>query len=138
MRKPCSVHAATTTSRCRNRRSTISASNRPHTSTVIAGHEPGTASTFIVADRPGPSNPASHRTTASSTTVTATAGPRNSPVKITSDNPTTSTNPINQPIPVVCKGCGNGGGRPDGRRRRDERPTSATPSRPGDAAADTG
>ena len=123
MISPCSVQAITTTSRWRNRLRINSASNRPHNSAVIATHEPGAASTFIVADRPGPSSPASHRTTASSTTVTATAGPRSSPVKTTSDNATSTTDAVNQPTPVVCSGCGNGGGRPDGRRRRDERPT---------------
>ena len=42
------------------------------------------------------------------------AGPRSSPVKTSSDNATTSTNAISQPIPVVCRACGNGGGRPEG------------------------
>ena len=106
MIKPCSVHAITTTSRCRNRLRINSASNRPHSSTVIAIHEPSAASTFIVADRPGPSTPASHPTTASSTTVTATAGPRSSPVKTTSDSATSTTAAISQPTPVVRRGCG--------------------------------
>ena len=98
----------TTTSRCRNRLRINSASNRPHNSAVIATHEPGAASTFIVADRPGPSSPASHPTTASSTTVTATAGPRSSPVKTTTDSATSTTVAVIQPTPVVCSGCGNG------------------------------
>ena len=122
MISPCKVHATTTTSRCRNRPRINSASNKPHNSAEIATHEPSPANAVIVADRPGPSTPATHRTTASSTAVTATAGPRSSPAKTTSDNATSTTDAAIQPTPVVCNGCGNGGGRPDGRRRRDVRP----------------
>ena len=127
MISPCRVHAMTTTSRWRNRLRINSASNRPHSSTVIAAHEPGAANTSIIAVRPDPSRPASQSTTASSTTVTATAGPRSSPVKTTTDSATSTTVALIQPTPVVWRGCGNGGGRPDGRRRRDERPIPAEP-----------
>jgi ketosteroid isomerase-like protein len=53
------------------------------------------------ATEPGISNPASHPTTASSTTVTATAGPRSPSAKTTSDSATSTTAATSQPTPVV-------------------------------------
>jgi hypothetical protein len=62
--------------------------------------------------------PASHLTTASSATVTATAGPRN-PLANTTAEATASTSAIaSQRKPLLWMWCGSGGGSPDGRRRR--------------------
>ena len=121
MISPCNVHEITTTSRCRNRLVINSANRRPHRSTLIVTHAAGAASTSIVAVTPGPSRPAIHPTTASSTAVTGTAARRRPPPKTTTDTTISTTAAVIQPIPVVCRGCGNGGGRPDGRRRRDVR-----------------
>jgi hypothetical protein len=65
--------------------------------------EPRKARARQVPASPGASSPASHRTTASSTTVTVTAGLRSPPAKTTSDNATSTTATTNQPTPLVCR-----------------------------------
>ena len=60
---------------------------------------------------------ASQPTTASSTTVTAIAGPRKPLPKTTTVVPTRTAVAISQPIPVDSTRCGSGGASPVGRRR---------------------
>jgi hypothetical protein len=63
------------TIRCRMRRSTSSASSSPSASPLSTHQELSAASPRIIPTNPGTWLPASHPTTASSTTVTAIAGP---------------------------------------------------------------
>ena len=76
------------------------------------------------ATSPGPTRLASQRTTASSTTVTATAGPRRPRAKIATVSPTSTTAATSQRIPLVCSRYGSGGAAPVGRRRRGDRTAS--------------
>jgi hypothetical protein len=76
------------------------------------------------ATSPGPTRPASQPTTASSTTVTATAGPRSPRAKIASVSPTRTRAATSQPTPLVCSRYGSGGAAPVGRRWRGDRTAS--------------
>src|SRR6478736_7713220 len=104
----------------------------------MATHDPSAASARIAGSRPGTRSPASHLTTASSATVTATAGPRKPPAKTTTKTTSSTTAAASQPTPVVWRWRGNGGGCPEGRRRRGERLTPARSSGPRAAAAPAG
>jgi hypothetical protein len=117
MRKPCTTQATSTTSSWRRRRKTSRAPSSPHSSTVMAVQEPRAARARMPASRPGASSPASQPTTAASMTVTASPGPRQPPAKATTDAAASRAAAISQPTPVVCRWCGSGGGRPEGRRR---------------------
>src|SRR5215204_5657226 len=77
----------------------------------------------------GPTRPASQPTTASSTTVTATAEPRRPRAKIARVSPTRITAATNQRIPLVCSRYGSGGAAPLGRRRRGDRTASGCTGR---------
>jgi hypothetical protein len=70
---------------------------------------------------PGTSSPASHRTTASSTTVTSTATPRSPPAKTTIVSATSTRAATSHRTPLVWMWRGSGGGSPVGRRRRARR-----------------
>jgi hypothetical protein len=98
---PCRIQASSTTSSCRNRLKINRASSSPHSSTFIAVQEPSAASPRITGSSPGTSNPASHPTTASSTTVTSTARPRSPPAKTSSDSAISTTAAVSHPTPVV-------------------------------------
>ena len=104
----------------------------------MATHDPSAASARIAGSRPGARSPASHLTTASSATVTATAGPRKPPAKTTTETTSSTTAAASQPTPVAWRWRGNGGGCPEGRRRRGERLTPACSSGPRAAAARAG
>ena len=104
----------------------------------MATHDPSAASARIAGSRPGARSPASHLTTASSATVTATAGPRKPPAKTTTETTSSTTAAASQPTPVLWRWRGNGGGCPEGRRRRGERLIPACSSGPRAAAARAG
>ena len=104
----------------------------------MATHDPSAASARIAGSRPGTRSPASHLTTASSATVTATAGPRKPPAKTTTETTSSTTAAASQPTPVVWRWRGNGGGCPEGRRRRGERLIPACSCEPRAAAARAG
>ena len=104
----------------------------------MATHDPSAASARIAGSRPGTRSPASHLTTASSATVTATAGPRKPPAKTTTETTSSTTAAASQPTPVVWRWRGNGGGCPEGRRRRGERLIPACSCGPRAAAARAG
>src|SRR4051794_1053037 len=125
---PCTVHATSTTTRWRNRLRINSANSSPHNSAEIAAHDPSAPNTVDTASRPGRCQPANQRTIVSSTTVTVTAAPRNSPANTTTKNDTNPAATTNQPTPVARNGRGSGEGCPDGRRRpagRDTTPADA-------------
>src|SRR3954470_23646556 len=130
---PCTVHATSTTTRWRNLRRINSANSSPHSRAEIAAHDPSAPNTVDNASRPGRCQPANQRTIVSSTTVTVTAAPRNSPANTTTNNDTNPAAATNQPTPVARNGRGNGGGCPDGRRRPagpDATPARCSTSRP--------
>ena len=99
---PCRIQATSTTSRCVSRLRISKASRSPHSSTLIAAHEPSAATARMTGSSPGARNSDSHRTTASSTAVTATADPRMPPPKTSTDSATSSTAAASHPTPVVC------------------------------------
>src|SRR6266540_631557 len=99
--RPPSCQATSHTIRCRQRRKTTNATTSP-----------------------GACSPPSHRTTASSATVTATAAPRSPRPNTANSSPTSTTAATSQPTPLVCSRYGNGGGAPVGRRRRGDRTAS--------------
>jgi hypothetical protein len=70
-------------------------------------------------------SPASHRTTRSSAAVTATAAPCRLATKLTANTATSPTAASSHATPVISRCRGNGGGAPEGRRRRLERRTLA-------------
>jgi hypothetical protein len=109
------------TIRCRQRRSTRSASMSPYSSPLMIHQEPIAASRRQNPTSPGASRPANQLTTASSATVTAIAGPRMPPPKTTAVSATTATTAASQRTPLVCSLRGSGGASPDGRRRRGAR-----------------
>src|SRR5690348_3092395 len=104
----------------------------------MATHDPSAATARIAGSRPGARSPASHRTTASSATVTATAGPRKPPAKTTTETTSSTTAAASQLTPVLWRWRGNGGGCPEGRRRRGERLIPACSCGPRAAAARVG
>src|SRR5215216_5886675 len=110
--------------RCRQRRRTSNTSNRPKYSVQSTHQEAMRARPRRGATSPGPTRPASHCTTASSTTVTATAGPHSPRAKIARVSPTRTTAATSQRIPLVCSRYGSGGAAPVGRRRRGDRTAS--------------
>src|SRR5215207_5224259 len=81
--------------------------------------------------RPGRRSPASHRTTASSHTVTATPRLRLAGPKLIFANVTRTTAAAAHQTPVIWILRGSGGGAPVGRRRRPDRRTSGAPGRAG-------
>jgi hypothetical protein len=89
--------------RCRNRRSPSSASTSPKPRRLRTHQEPRKASACQVPVSPGAFSPASHLTTASSRTVTVTAGPRRPPSKTAIDRTTSTTKATSQPTPLVCR-----------------------------------
>jgi len=86
----------------------------------------------------GPARPASQPTTASSITVTATAGPRSPRAKIARVSPTSTTAATSQPTPLVCSRYGSGGAAPVGRRRRGDRAAARRLGSSGGALAAVG
>jgi hypothetical protein len=111
--------------RCRRRLNTSSATTSAIPSTSIAHHETIAAITWSAPTSPGACSPVSHPTTASSATVTATAGPRSPPAKTRIGAATSTTAATSQPTPLICSWCGSGGGSPVGRRRRARRTAPA-------------
>jgi hypothetical protein len=89
------------TIRCRQRRNTSKASGRAKYSASSGHQEPMRARPRRNGTTPGPARPASQRTTASSTTVTATAGPRSPRAKMARVSPTSTTAATSQPTPLV-------------------------------------
>ena len=78
---------------------------------------------------PGRRSPASHRTTASSQTVTATPRLRRAGPKATLASVTRTTAAATHHTPVGWILRGSGGGAPVGRRRRPDRRTASSPDR---------
>src|SRR6266508_1070282 len=122
--RPPSCQATSHTIRCRQRRKTTNASTSPIHSTISVHQEPTFANPCHSASSPGACSPPSHRTTASSATVTATAAPRSPRPNPANSSPTSTTAATSQPTPLVCSRYGNGGGAPVGRRRRGDRTAS--------------
>jgi hypothetical protein len=89
------------TIRCRQRRSTSNTSTNPYISVYSTHQEPTRARPRRGPTSPGPARPASHRTTASSMTVTATAGPRRPWANTARVSPTSATAATSQPTPLV-------------------------------------
>ena len=81
--------------------------------------------------RPGRRSPASHRTTASSHTVTATPRLRRAGPKVILASVMSTTAAAAHHMPVGWIPRGRGGGWPVGRRRRRDRRTSSSPGRAG-------
>jgi hypothetical protein len=92
-----------TTIRCRNRRRASRATSSPNPRMLRTHQEPRKARARQVAASPGVSSPANHLTTASSRTVTVTAGPRSPPAKTTIDSVSSTTKATSQPTPLVCR-----------------------------------
>jgi hypothetical protein len=91
------------TIRCRKRRSTSSDSSSPSASPLRTHHELSAASPRMIPTNPGSWLPASHPTIASSTTVTAMAGPRSPPRNTTTDSTMSTPAATSQPTPLVCR-----------------------------------
>jgi hypothetical protein len=89
-----------TTISCRNRRS---ASSSPTSSPLRTHQELMAASTRQAPTSPGAWSPTSHRTTASSTTVTSIARPRSPPAKTLIVRAISTTPAINHRTPLVCR-----------------------------------
>jgi hypothetical protein len=105
------------TTRCRKRLSASSASTSTNDNPLMTHQELRAASARQATTSPGAWSPASHLTTVSSATVTATAGPRMPLPKTMIASATSTTAASSHPTPLVCRWYGNGGGSPDGRRR---------------------
>jgi hypothetical protein len=96
-----SCEATTHTIRCRQRRRISSARITPKYSVPSTHQEPMRTRPRSGATSPGPTSPASQPTTASSTTVTATAGPRRPRPNTARVSPTSTSAATSQPTPLV-------------------------------------
>jgi hypothetical protein len=97
------------------RRFTISRATISERPTAFSTHQDASAANALN-NEVAPS-PASQATTASSTTVTATAVPSMPRANTAIVRIMTTMAAVSQPIPLVWRRCGSGGGSPVGRRR---------------------
>ena len=92
-----------TTIRCRKRRSTSNATSSPASRPLMTHQELRAARARQAPTSPGAWSPTSHRTTASSTTVTSTARPRIPRAKTTIVSAISTTPTISHRTPLVCR-----------------------------------
>ena len=78
----------------------------------------GNAATCSALMRQPLCSPVSQRATRSSAAVTATAAPCRLATKLTVNTTTSPTAASSHPTPLISRCLGNGGGAPEGRRRR--------------------
>jgi hypothetical protein len=122
----------TNTSRWRKRRNTSSAITVAQRNASTVPTDPVEATIASMRPvTPGRRSPASHRTTASSHTVTATPRPRRAGPKVILTSVMSTTAAATHHTPVGWIPRGRGGGAPVGRRRRRDRRTSGSPGRAG-------